>query len=284
MEKAKFLYQLQKELKNDFTKSEQKEIIRDYTEYFDTGLSEGRSEQELCVEFGEPAFIVSELLNEKELKNKRREANIPVKRCSKNEIIQKVVFGLLLFMCLLIASQYRIGYKSYMNIYIDFVITLLFPISILGMINIQKIYQNTKIVQISKNAYLLALIPIAAAILYIAFFILPWILGTPLSFDSIGPLISIGIYFIYGILISLTYLIVLMSISKRNFKVLFIFFFTGLFITFLNIETMLGNLSDLSNFQHELSRCFYPLPFGSFLTIIAFWFAKKILHLLKTGE
>ena len=38
-----------------------KEILQDFADHFDQGLSEGRSEEEISAELGDPAELISEL-------------------------------------------------------------------------------------------------------------------------------------------------------------------------------------------------------------------------------
>ena len=171
-----------------------------------------------------------------------------------------------------------------MRTYFDLVLTFLFPISILGFINILKIYMDYKVIKLHKNTYLLSLIPIGVELILISVFILPEVLRKQLSINTIGPFISIGIYFIYGILISLTYLFVIMSITKKSFKIFFIFLYSGLFVMMLNIHNMLRDLSDLSNFQQEFIRCIYPIPFGILLTSVVSLFMKRLMQPSKAGE
>ncbi len=65
MTQAEFMSTLNKQLRFRVTLSEREQILSDYAEYFDAGRSEGKSEQQLAAEFGEPKTIVGELMNER---------------------------------------------------------------------------------------------------------------------------------------------------------------------------------------------------------------------------
>lgn len=61
MTKSSFLAQLRRCLRWYCTPSETEEVLADYRDFFAAGLAEGRSEAELCEQFGSPEHIVREL-------------------------------------------------------------------------------------------------------------------------------------------------------------------------------------------------------------------------------
>lgn len=60
MNKATFLKELKRELKH-FPESERQDILTDYQEHFEFGLSEGRSEPDIAKELGHPNEISKDL-------------------------------------------------------------------------------------------------------------------------------------------------------------------------------------------------------------------------------
>ena len=50
--KQEYLYELSRELRGYFKKQEVKNIVDDYSEFFDAGVSDGKSEAQICEEFG----------------------------------------------------------------------------------------------------------------------------------------------------------------------------------------------------------------------------------------
>lgn len=62
MEKSDYLQNLERTLKANFSQQQANDILADYTEFFDTGIAEGKSESELCAEFGSPESVARELL------------------------------------------------------------------------------------------------------------------------------------------------------------------------------------------------------------------------------
>ena len=64
MEKSDYLQNLERTLKANFSQQQANDILADYTEFFDTGIAEGKSESELCAEFGNPEKVAKELLGD----------------------------------------------------------------------------------------------------------------------------------------------------------------------------------------------------------------------------
>jgi uncharacterized membrane protein len=54
---------LESTLKANFSKQQTNDILADYTEFFDTGIADGKSESELCAEFGSPESVAKELFS-----------------------------------------------------------------------------------------------------------------------------------------------------------------------------------------------------------------------------
>lgn len=61
MTKIQFLKQLDFALKN-LSASERQDILKDYEEYFDIGLEEGKTEEQIAFSLGDPEEIAKELL------------------------------------------------------------------------------------------------------------------------------------------------------------------------------------------------------------------------------
>lgn len=54
MNRKTYLKELEKELRNSYSERQMQDILADYTDFFDAGAAEGKSEAELCTEFGPP--------------------------------------------------------------------------------------------------------------------------------------------------------------------------------------------------------------------------------------
>lgn len=64
MDKQNFLNKLHKSLRRTFTKQEIRDIIADYEGFFISGANDGKSEEEICIELGDPAAVALELMQE----------------------------------------------------------------------------------------------------------------------------------------------------------------------------------------------------------------------------
>ena len=84
--KRLFMHELQKELRWKCKASEFKDIIVDYEDFFQNGLGHGKSEDELCQEFGKPKEIVEKMYKEDGITKLSSQ-------CS-NRLIQKILLVL----------------------------------------------------------------------------------------------------------------------------------------------------------------------------------------------
>ena len=63
--KQEYLRELSRELKSYFKKKDVKNIILDYEEFFDAGISEGKSEVEICEDFGDVQNLARDIAEQK---------------------------------------------------------------------------------------------------------------------------------------------------------------------------------------------------------------------------
>jgi hypothetical protein len=64
MDREQYIKNLKDALKESFAQQQANDILADYSEFFDAGIAEGKSESELCAEFGSPEKVAMELMNE----------------------------------------------------------------------------------------------------------------------------------------------------------------------------------------------------------------------------
>ena len=60
--KSMYLKQLKKEMLRFTSRKEAVAVVKDYDEYFESGKLDGKTEAELCAQFGEPKALAAELL------------------------------------------------------------------------------------------------------------------------------------------------------------------------------------------------------------------------------
>jgi len=63
MDREQYMKNLQDVLKERFSQRQANDILGDYSEFFDAGIAEGKSESELCTEFGSPERVAQELVS-----------------------------------------------------------------------------------------------------------------------------------------------------------------------------------------------------------------------------
>ena len=66
MNRAEYISQLEFSLKGKLPPREINEILRDYSEYFEAGKSEGKTEEEISVNLGIPSMVAEQILSENE--------------------------------------------------------------------------------------------------------------------------------------------------------------------------------------------------------------------------
>jgi hypothetical protein len=64
MEKAAFMHQLGRGLRLHFLPKETQDILEDYEGFFLAGLAEGKGEEEICADLGDPTQIIAELVGD----------------------------------------------------------------------------------------------------------------------------------------------------------------------------------------------------------------------------
>lgn len=64
MDRVTYLSQLETALRKKYREQQVRDILADYEEFFATGIAEGKSEEELCAEFGPPEQAARELKDE----------------------------------------------------------------------------------------------------------------------------------------------------------------------------------------------------------------------------
>lgn len=64
MQRREFIREIKENLAGKMTEKEIQEIVYDYEEYFDAGIREGKTEEEICSELGSPARITRTILEE----------------------------------------------------------------------------------------------------------------------------------------------------------------------------------------------------------------------------
>lgn len=117
MDKQIFLEKLQNELERYFSLKDIKDILADYKGFFADGLEEGKPEEQICNELGNPVIIAKDLA-----------AELNSKRPYSAAVIRRVVFAAALLISVIsyfIASGYRRNYVESFTVWVIAVSALL---------------------------------------------------------------------------------------------------------------------------------------------------------------
>jgi len=79
MDREQYIKNLQDVLKERFSQQQANDILADYSEFFDAGIAEGKSESELCTEFGSPERVALELVNSNSTEQQRWPTHLRLK-------------------------------------------------------------------------------------------------------------------------------------------------------------------------------------------------------------
>ena len=166
MNKIEFLWKLQNALRWTFSKEEIADVMRDYESFFVTGNEEGKTEQEICTNLGDPSAIAQELADSSGKKKSKR-------------IVKQMALTSALF---LIGLAYYFAVYESNNIIRDSILMLTVFDAVLWF-TIGGTFCGSPPVSCTKNAYRKWLLPIGHILLILMvaiFFILLHLLETKL--------------------------------------------------------------------------------------------------------
>jgi hypothetical protein len=93
MDRKTYLKKLAGELRKTCTENQVKDILSDYSEFFDSGTAEGKSEERLCREFGPPEQAARELTDRNETPAKRRGMRFADITCAALTVLAAAAFA-----------------------------------------------------------------------------------------------------------------------------------------------------------------------------------------------
>lgn len=125
MEKKSYLKQLEMALRKKDPEPQVQDILADYEDFFATGVAEGKSEAELCSEFGSPEQAAYELRDESDAGKTPRRGKLLVLACS--------LLAILIFAVLLpyFGPEFnRVPYQTIPNGPVNFLFAILIPLAL----------------------------------------------------------------------------------------------------------------------------------------------------------
>ena len=282
LNKKEYLRELSDELRGYFKRKDVKNIIADYNEFFDAGISEGRSEDEICEEFGDVQNLAREIAE--------NQTDVKRKTYNKKYIIVGSFAVVIFFMFFIMNEVLMI--TSY-HFYFD---SFLYQLSKTGIIIVPplilmliKFYKKYEININEKILFIFACIPVAIILfLHIQFILFnqapP---GHPvrIMWEASILLFSIKVLSIFSIAV-----ITILNLRKENPDYINIasssFILTGVYQTFNTILCLIGDMDEIIPFLLKLFNSFIPLCVGlviaALLYLFSFW--RRYLPKSKNQE
>ena len=280
MKKDDFLKKLKIALKNKLTKAEISEIILDYTEYFDVGIADGKTEEELIMQFGDPKIIAMELLSDK--KSTARKFNL----FSVNNIFR--LFAFILFVYLI----YNIIKFNGNNIdgNFDFLVVLVLPILLIlsdfkSLINVRIKSFAIKHSTHALIALLILLVAIGALMILFIYFSINWQYFLDNNKFSTFNFVIPNSYNAIMILFVFTIILIVFASLKWSNLIGLLFYPFGAVVTTFEIRKYLSYMSGDYQISYDAIKfsC-YAFALGIILTIVSIVFLKlyKRINQLKS--
>ncbi len=264
MTKTDYLFQLENALIKNLDYNEVQSIISDYNEYFESGMQEGLSEQELCIKFGTPLVVAKEIFKLQDVNQ-----NIQKRRFISHSMLFNVV---VLFLFLQNIFAYNIG--------ASIVIASLIP-----AIFLQWHEKNRYIVPLRlslvKKLNVIIFLPFVFLGLYWLFFngeiFWLWLFKiSNVELSSIGPSASINLQLIYTLFLGFLLKQFLEAYTKGvSKKFLVTYILTGFMQSIWCIWDVLHKLSDPSSFLKLFVFSLLPICTGVILAIIFYMQHQK---------
>ncbi|MDF2538875.1 MAG: hypothetical protein K0S76_1896 [Herbinix sp.] len=267
MNKKTFMRKLAIALHWNYNSSDIEDILNDYHEFFLAGITEGKTENELCTEFGKPKEIANNIRKES---IRKKAGNISI------TTLLRLILAIIIFAFLLLTFYYT---NANTNMILDSIISsiiIVFPLWFVLGGEIFKVY--CYFYQSSNNKKKIVLLHILLVLcacmtyLFIAFSIKDWnsIYVQTLEFNlyEIGPFVT-GIFFFLigiGLLIFLYSLYGFYNYSLQYYTV--ICHCIGYISFFLCLINSQHQLDDVSRINDILSKTIFPYGAGLLMAIL----------------
>lgn len=279
MDKSTYLKQLETALREKYAEPQVKDILSDYEDFFASGAEAGKSEAELCAEFGPPEQAAAELKSESEVETPRRGLMPFAIACSVLAIAFIAVFWV--FRNVFLAPHMQLPNA------VGFWLALLFPLSLEGVLA----------VWFSRNSSPkggMKWIPTVQAVLAVPVIAtLVWLIHYARSAPSIyGNLQNAGtlVASVTGTLTNAAYLILLASIVLFLFYAThghrrahwFLFLDTTLLALTLNFVSLLSQINpETYDASEGIARCFLWAVLPNLAAAGIAWAIRKIVSVRR---
>lgn len=274
--KRAFMFRLRNKLIFTNRKSEVISILKDYEEFFEVGISEGKTEKELCAEFGDPQVIINELNSES--------SNLLLdETLLKRRLILKYFVGFFLIITLIISLisvfKYGITFELSMLILPIFVLGIWFILS--GMfINSSNFLHGINYKSKFKDIYFIIILILINVSIFIFMnnTLYMWSIGNGNPFNI--PISSLG-FFVMVILHILVLINLIIAFVGLGFMYTYSLLYYSTFIvslgsilSFLCYIKVMRTLANISEFKQMIFVSILPFLFSLFISLLFNFYFK----------
>lgn len=290
MGRETYLRQLETALRKKYPEQQVRDILSDYEDFFATGIAEGKSEAELCTEFGPPEQAALELAKEStgdtRLRNKKWSAPV---------IVLLVIFIVAVLWPFFIPEIQVIG-QSVPTGPVNFWLAMLFPLALESILILWASQSNPpkKALRWIPHVSIVLTVLITAMLALLIFFTF-WISQRSALFEAGGSfgtaqlLMTVtyrGTVISEILLLVLIVLLMLSAIRGDEKAHWFLFCDTGLLTLFLNLTGFLSNISTASglNSYHAatgVASCFLWAVLPNLAAAAVWWAIEKAISIRR---
>lgn len=289
MDKSTYLKQLEAALRERYPEPQVQDILVDYEDFFATGAAEGKSEAQLCAEFGPPEQAASELKSESE-------TEIP-QRGKMRSALAVSILAILIFAILwsFFGPRFeRVPGHTFPDGPVNFWLAMLFPLVLEGILALwasQKIPRKKSLNWIPRVGIVFAVL--ITAVLALLVFYTFWIPQGVESFATEGlfgtthvlmAIVSRGTTFSEILLLVLVVLLMLFAIRGHKKAHWFLFLDTALLTLFLNLASFLSSIGAEYNPISGVMSCFFWAILPNLAAMGIYWIIQKVISIWRPRE
>lgn len=284
MDKKTYFNRLESALRELYPAPQVRDILTDYGDFFDSGAAEGKSEAELCAEFGPPEYAARELKYEGDCERPRHQTI--------RLLLSRMVLFFAVFLLFLLVPQANIfSSRDISEGRVNFWAVMLFPLLLEGIIAswLSPSAAPKKALRWVPRVTAIFAIPTGIDLILFLYFILsiPQSAGSFRREGPSGPWHMLMMTSYYGFLVSSTLLLVslaflvLYTIHGHRQAHWFLFLDTTLLTIFLNLVSFVGGIGPNSvgayNPAGEVASCFLWAVLPNLAAAGITWAVRKIV-------
>ncbi len=286
MNKTAYLGQLETALREKYPEPQVRDILSDYEDFFASGTAEGKSEAELCEEFGPPEQAAREVKGETEAATPRRG--------EKRSVFSCVFLAVLVFAVLwpFFGPVFEISPgRNIPEGPVGFWLSLLFPLALEAILALWASQSNPpkRALKWVPRANLIFAVPVAAVLVLLVFcvFTIPQI-AESIESNSSGPVNFLMTTVYYGsflselLLFASIILSMLYSIRRHKKARWFLFLDTALLTLLLNFDSLLAHIRiEDYDAAKAAASCFLWAVLPNLAAAGVYWIVLRIVSSLK---